>query len=137
MLKHESHATVGDLPIRDLVAMQENFPLVGPFQSRQNSEQGGLAATGWTEERDEFSCLHVKAHVIQNGERAEPFGDVIDLNTQDGFPGCGLQTGSCADREGADFRSTTVFTTSVTMANRVRSEANAKAPTALYSLYRI
>src|SRR5262249_50789602 len=45
MLEDESHAAVGDLPIRDLVPMQENFPLVGPFQSCQDSEQGGLTAT--------------------------------------------------------------------------------------------
>src|SRR5262245_51247623 len=137
VLEDESHAAVGDLPIRDLIAMQENFPLVGPFQSCQDSEQGGLAATGGAEERDEFSCLYVKTHVIQNGERAESFGDVIDLNAQDELPGCGFQSGLCIDREGADFRSMIVFTMSVTMANKVRSEATANAPTALYSLYRI
>ena len=134
MLEHESHATVIDPLIRYLVAMQENPSMVGPFQSRQNSKQSGLAATGGAEERDEFTCLYVKTYVIQNGERAESFRDMIDLNTHDGLPGCGFQAGSCADREGADFRSMTVFTTSVTIANKVRSEATAKAPTALYSL---
>src|ERR1700704_812268 len=62
---------------------------------------------------------------------------MIDLNTHDGLPGWAFHAGSCADRDGADFRSMTVFTMSVTMANRVRSEATANAPTALYSLYRI
>src|ERR1043165_10067744 len=94
MLENESHAAVGDLPVCALVAVQKNFPLVGSFQAGQNSEQSGFAATGGAEERDEFSCLHVKAHVIQNGERAESFGDVVDLNTHDGLPGCGLQAGS-------------------------------------------
>src|SRR6185295_5516050 len=79
----------------------------------------------------------MKAHVIQNGERAESFGDVIDLNTHDGLPGWAFHAGSWVDRDGADFRSMTVFTMSVTIANNVRSEATANAPTALYSLYRI
>ena len=99
MLEDESHATVGDLSIRDLVTMEEYFPFVGPFQSRQDSEQGGLAATGGAEERDELSCLYVKTHVIQNGERAESFGDMIDLNAHEELPACGLQTGSCVDGE--------------------------------------
>ena len=85
MLEHESHVTVGDPPIRYLVAMQENSSMVGPLQSRQNSEQGGLAATGGAEERDEFSGLCMKAHVIQDGERAESFGDTIR-------PGCSRWT---------------------------------------------
>src|SRR6266513_2273295 len=62
---------------------------------------------------------------------------MIDLNTQDGLPGCVLHTGSCADRDEAVFRSIIVFAMSVTIAKKVRSEATANAPTALYSLYRI
>ena len=108
--------------------------MVGSLQSRQDSQQGGLAATGGAEERNELSRLCMQAHVIQDGEVAESFGDVIDLDTHDGLPGWALNTGSCADRDEAVFRSIIVFAMSVTMANKVRSEATAKAPTALYSL---
>src|SRR5512145_1962343 len=137
MLEHESHSAVGDALIRDLGAMQENSSLVRPLQPGQYSEQGGLAATGGAKEGDEFSCLCVQTHVIQDCERTEPLRDVIDLDAHAGFPGCVLHTGSCVDCDGAVFRSIIVFTTSVTRANRVRSEATANAPTALYSLYRI
>ena len=134
MLEHESYAPVGDTLIRHLDIMKENSSLVGPLQSGQDSQQGRLAATGGPEERNEFSRLCMQAHVIQDGEVAESFGDMIDLDTHDGLPGCVLHTGSCADRDEAVFRSIMVFAMSVTMANKVRSEATAKAPTALYSL---
>src|SRR6267378_214919 len=137
MLEHESYATVGDTLIRHLDAMQENSSLVGPLQSGQDSQQGSLSATGGAEERNEFSRLCMQAHVIEDGEGAKSFGDMIDLDTHDGLPGCVLHAGSCADRDEAVFRSIIVFAMSVTMANKVRSEATANAPTALYSLYRI
>jgi len=134
MLEHESNTPVGDTLIRHLDIMKENSSLVRPLQSRKDSQQGCLAASGWAEERNEFSRLCMQAHVIQDGEVAESFRDMVDLNTQDGLPGCVLQTGSCADSEEAVFRSITVFTIRVTMAKKVRSEATANAPTALYSL---
>ena len=62
--------------IRDVVGFVVNGAGVGNFEAGDDAEQGGLAGTRRSEQRDEFPSRALDRDAIERGEGTEPLRDV-------------------------------------------------------------
>jgi hypothetical protein len=69
-----------DVPVirrdmRHVFAIEPHSSFGGSFEARDHPQQGGLAAAGRPEKREEFSRSNRQIHFADGGECAEAFGD--------------------------------------------------------------
>src|SRR5690606_21571503 len=75
-LKHESHMCVANLGPGVLIETAQRFTCEGNFASRRKiepraeAEQGGLAATARTDNREALALVQRKTHFMQNRQVA-------------------------------------------------------------------
>src|SRR5690606_27242555 len=128
VLKHEAHLALPDVSVRRHLALQRHNPAIRLLQPGDDAQQGGLAATGWTQQRDQFPCLKVEGNVVECSEVAKLLVDILDLYAH-----------SCLPPEAslaawAPRYSTQVLIINVVIASSASSDATEKAAAKLYSL---
>ena len=132
MLKGKTGLALARGNLRHVLAVKQDLRLagiVGKFQAGDDAQQRGLAGTGRAEQRDEFAGLDLEAHVVERGEAAEFFRDVLDFDAH-----VKMFLVPTALFSAAFLCSTHVFSASVTSARNVSTDATANAPVKLYSL---
>jgi hypothetical protein len=83
MLEHETHAALCGVLARHVLALEKHgAALVGvrDFETGHDTEQGGLARAGRTEEGHEFAVVDAEADVPQRGKAAEGLADMRNLD---------------------------------------------------------
>ena len=73
MLEHKTDFALAHMFGGDVLVVKENLAAVGVFQSGNNTQEGGFAAAGRTEQGNEFAGGDVEVDVFQRVERSEVF----------------------------------------------------------------
>ena len=78
----EDHARVAFVgrKVRNIHVADPNGAAVRDTEARDTAKQGGLAATAWAEEEEEFAGFDEEGHVIHCASGAEGFVQFIDLD---------------------------------------------------------
>ena len=71
---------------RHILAVEQDLPGIGLFKAREHPQQGGLATSRRTQQREEFARFHRDADAIDCSKVAKPFDDVADLKQSHVFP---------------------------------------------------
>src|SRR5215813_1932064 len=80
VLEEKTHFALPHIALGCILAVKQHAAAIGRLQTRNHAQQGGLSATGWTEELNELSRMKVKAHVVERSERAEALLNSADFN---------------------------------------------------------
>ena len=79
MLEHEADIALADAAGEGVIAVEQDLPLVRPFQAGDDPQQRGLARAGRPEQRNEFAGLDLQVDVGERRERIETLGDVLNV----------------------------------------------------------
>ena len=110
-----------------VAAIEDHSSRIRLLQAGDDAQDGGLARSRGAQEGHQLPGLHLEVQVLQDGVLAEAFVEVRNLDAHEGI--------SRARRAAARMRhSRRDFSSRVTRAVRVRSEAQAKAAVNWYSL---
>ena len=133
VLKHETDMTFAHMQLGGLFAKERNTARIGAFQPGNDAQQGGLATAGRAQQCNQFATGELQRDIVEGSEIAEFLVQTFNLNAHrtppfelflnsvNGAP-CSTKVCSRADRH-----SSRLFSTSVPSANRVSSDAVAKA----------
>ena len=113
MLENETDMPLFHVEMSGADAVEMDVAGIRPIETRDDAQERGLARSGRTEEREQFSAFDLEAHVAQSDESAKAlrYTCYVDIHR--------LLRSS--------FRSKAVFKTSVTRASIASSDATAKA----------
>jgi hypothetical protein len=82
-LRHEADRLAARR-FRHRFSIDGNTAAIGIGKARHHLEQGGFAATGWADQRDELALANGERDAVENGYpclvRSETLGDVADLH---------------------------------------------------------
>jgi len=65
MLKHEADLPLPYIPVQCVFTVEQHATFIGPFESSDDSEQRGLAATRGTEQRNELARRKFERDIVQ------------------------------------------------------------------------
>src|SRR6202158_3212958 len=68
MLKNETDLAIANADVARVLAMKQHLAGVGRFQSRDDSEQRGLARARQSQQRNQFAGLDMQADMINRNE---------------------------------------------------------------------
>ena len=93
----EDHADLGavlvdvELPLEDILAVEEDLAVVGDLKQVDAPEQGGLAAAGRADNGDHVPLVDVEVDVVEDAQLAKVLFEVFDLH--DVFHHCAPPSG--------------------------------------------
>ncbi len=122
VLEDETDAAACGIVLGGVLFVEQDGSAVGRFQAGDHAQQSGFARARRPEQGEQFSGADLQAYVIDGHETAELLADIADLYTHI----CPPRIPACSW--------ISFFTTSVTTATRLNSEATANAAAKLYSL---
>ena len=79
-LKHHADIAVLHPQIRNIAIVEMDFAGGRIFQSGDHPQRRRLAATGWTQQRDQLSGSDIQIDILDRGEPAEPLADGPELH---------------------------------------------------------
>src|SRR5690348_12364009 len=97
VLEDKPHIAVANRMVRDISVVSDNFAAVGSFQAGDNPQQGRLAGSRRTQERQERTFRYFEADIVQGGKLPKPLADMSDFDTHERLP-CSTGTGVAASR---------------------------------------
>ncbi len=86
MLEHEAHLALAHVPVRGIVAIEQDAPRIGMLEPGDDPEQRGLAAAGGPQQRDELARREIERDVVQGNELAEGLADALDRDAHGASP---------------------------------------------------
>jgi hypothetical protein len=86
VLEDKADPPVAGAPVRGLFLSEENRAALGKLQAGDDPQQRRLARAGRPEQRDQLSCLHLEAHVLERRELAKRLRDIADLDAHPTVP---------------------------------------------------
>ena len=89
LLEHEGDVARRRGLVRGIAAADMDATGVGPFQSRDQPQQRGLAGSGGPEEHDQLTVADGETHVLQRLDAAEALGYPFDADLRHGSPPTG------------------------------------------------
>lgn len=78
-LKDDVEAALLHGRARDVVAVPQNLAVRGVRDAEQDVEQRGLAASGWSQHRDDLSVLDGEVDVVQNAVVRIRLADMLEF----------------------------------------------------------
>jgi len=70
-LEHHAKVTLVSRGVGDVFLIQQDAAAAGLFQSSDKTQQGGLAASGWTQKADKLAVGEVQIHIPHRYNRPE------------------------------------------------------------------
>ena len=127
MLEDEADPPLADALVGRVGAVEMDRPRVGRLEAGDDAQQRGLARARGPEQRDQLAGVDPQIDLVDRGEGAEAPADVANFDGHDGLvPGRGYDS--------RRRQATRLFSTSVTTASSVSTEATANAAANSYSL---
>ncbi len=77
-LEHHVHRPPVGRNARQVLAAEEDSAMARHLESGQDAQQRGLAATRWSEQREELALVDVERQSVDRREFAEAFGDALE-----------------------------------------------------------
>ncbi|MGY3368949.1 hypothetical protein ACVWZL_006074 [Bradyrhizobium sp. GM2.4] len=78
VLEHHVDRPLMRQRLRDVLAAEQNAPLIRRFETGEHAQKRGLAAAAGPEQRKELAGLDVERDAIDGPERPERLGDALD-----------------------------------------------------------
>src|SRR6476659_8276303 len=77
VLEHETDIALADTARQRVLAVEMDLALIGPVQSGDDTQQRGLARSGWNERRDQLARVNVEIDVVEGGKGSKAPGHLV------------------------------------------------------------
>src|SRR6185437_8578636 len=80
VLEHEADMALAGLAQQRVLAIEKDFAGIRPVEAGDDPKQRGLARTGRSKQRQQFTVGHPEIDAIERCERAEFLDEIPDFN---------------------------------------------------------